>query len=187
MTEISKKILLISGSGPNAGKTSFLRRVIANNVSRNLAAIKITPHFHEPTSGLVPLVVNKNYRIFKETDASIGKDSSLFLQAGAEKVLYIQFPDVFLEEAFNLATEQLSPEQPILVESAGLRTILVPELFVFIQKDFEKVTPATLKMHKLAEASEDVWQNAKKGIDSSWKDLRKALKKTMSWHGNVKK
>ena len=43
------------------------------------------------------------------------------------------------------------------------------------------------KMHKLAEASEDVWQNAKKGIDSSWKDLRKALKKTMSWHGNVKK
>ena len=43
------------------------------------------------------------------------------------------------------------------------------------------------KMHKLAEASEDVWQIAKRGIDSSWKDLRAALKKIMSRHGNVKK
>lgn len=152
MTDISRKILIISGSGPNAGKTSFLRRVIAHNASQNLVAIKITPHFHEPTSGLVPLLVTKNYRIFQETDASKGKDSSLFLQAGAEKVLYIQSTDAFLEEAFNLATEQLSPEQPILVESADLRNIVVPELYVFIQKNFEEVTPATLEMQKLAQA-----------------------------------
>lgn len=44
-----------------------------------------------------------------------------------------------------------------------------------------------LKMHKLAEASEDVWQTTKKGIDNSWKDLRAALKKTMSKQSKVRK
>jgi phenylalanyl-tRNA synthetase alpha subunit len=43
------------------------------------------------------------------------------------------------------------------------------------------------KMHKLAEASEDVWQTAKKGIDSSWKDLREAFKKALSRHSSMKK
>jgi len=44
-----------------------------------------------------------------------------------------------------------------------------------------------LKMHKLAEVSEDVWQTTKKGIDNSWKDLRAALKKTISRHSKVRK
>jgi hypothetical protein len=42
-------------------------------------------------------------------------------------------------------------------------------------------------MHKLSEASEDVWQTTKKGIDNSWKDLRAALKKTISRHNKVRK
>ena len=42
-------------------------------------------------------------------------------------------------------------------------------------------------MHKLAEASEDVWQIVKKGIDSSWKEIRETLKKTISKHSKVKK
>ena len=44
-----------------------------------------------------------------------------------------------------------------------------------------------LKMHKLAETSDDVWQTTKEGIDNSWKDLRAALKKTMSRHSKVRK
>lgn len=152
MTHTSRKILLISGSGRNVGKTSFLRRVISHNVSHNLVAIKITPHFHEPTSGLVPLFVTDHYRIFQETDPTKGKDSSLFLQAGAETVFYIQTTDAFLEEAFNLATEQLLPQQPIVVESAALRTILVPELYIFIQKNYEEIKPTAIEMQKLADA-----------------------------------
>jgi len=151
MTQISRKILLISGSGRSVGKTSFMRRVISKNASQHLVAIKITPHFHEPTQGLVSLFETKNYRIYQETDITASKDSSLFLQAGAETVYYIQSTDAFLEEAFNLATEQLVPEQPIIVESVRLRNILAPELFIFIQKDFEEVNPSALEMQKLAE------------------------------------
>ena len=151
MTQVSRKILLISGSARNVGKTSFMRRVIAQNASHQLVAIKITPHFHEPTSGLTPIFVSENYRIYQETDASLGKDSSLFLQAGAQTVFYIQTTDAYLEEAFTRATEQLLPEQPILVESAILRTILVPELYVFIQKSYEEVKPSAVEMQKLAD------------------------------------
>ncbi|HAH22351.1 MAG TPA: hypothetical protein DCL77_01030 [Prolixibacteraceae bacterium] len=151
MAQVSRKILLISGSGRNVGKTSFTRRVIAINASHQLVAVKITPHFHEPSSGLIPLFVSDNYRIFQETDASSSKDSSLFLQAGAERVFYIQATDTSLEEAFNLVTVQLSPLQPILVESAALRTILVPELYIFIQKNFEEIKPSAVEMQKLAD------------------------------------
>ena len=42
------------------------------------------------------------------------------------------------------------------------------------------------KMHELTEAGEDIWQPLKKRIDSSWKDLRKAFKKTLSRFGSMK-
>lgn len=151
MTQVSRKILLISGSGRSVGKTSFMRRVILQNASHHLAAIKITLHFHEPTSGLVPLFITDNYRIYQETDFSKGKDSSLFLQAGAEIVYYIQTSDAYLEEAFNLATAQLLPEQPIVIESAVLLPFLVPQFYIFIQKNYEVVIPLALEMQKPAD------------------------------------
>ena len=143
--------MLISGSGRNVGKTSFMRRVIRQNASQKLVAVKITPHFHEPTPGLSPILVTDNYRIFKETDLTSGKDSSLFLQAGAEKVFYIQVTDAYLEDAFRIVTDCISKDQPIIVESAALRKFIVPELYLFIQKDYEEVKPSALEMQKLAD------------------------------------
>lgn len=151
MIQTSKNILLVSGSEQNVGKTSFIRRVIAHNASNKLIAIKITPHFHEPTSGLIPIVVTDNYRIFQETDGSSCKDSSLFLQAGAEKVFYIQTNDTYLKEAFKLLSEQLDPEQPVIVESAALRKILEPALYLFVQKKYEDIKPSALEMQKMAD------------------------------------
>jgi hypothetical protein len=151
MTLNSKNIMLVSGSGRNVGKTSFIRRVIRQNASRKLVAIKITPHFHEPSAGLIPLVITENYRIFKEEDLTSGKDSSLFLQAGAEKVFYIQSTDEYLESAFSIITDYISSDQPIIVESAALRKFIVPELYLFIQKNYEEVKPAALEIQKLAD------------------------------------
>ena len=152
MTEISKNILLISGSGRNVGKTSFILEVIAKNASRNLAAIKITPHFHDPTEGLVPISVTENYRIYQETDCASSKDSSLFLQAGAKKVFFIQSKDFYLEEAFQLTLKKLLPDQPIMVESAALRKIIIPGLYLFIQKN-EEVKSSALEMQKFADTT----------------------------------
>ena len=150
MTQTSKNIMLISGSGRNVGKTSFIRRVISQNASQKLVAVKISPHFHEPTPGLTPILVTDNYRIFKETDLTSGKDSSLFLQAGAEKVFYIQATEAYLEDAFRIITNYISSDQPIIVESAALRKFIVPDFYVFIQKNYEEVKPSALEMQKMA-------------------------------------
>jgi molybdopterin-guanine dinucleotide biosynthesis protein len=147
----SMNILLVSGSGRNVGKTSFIRRVIAHNVQQKVIAIKITPHFHEPTAGLIPIVVTENYRIFQETAYFSGKDSSLFLQAGAEKVFYIQTTDKYLKEAFELAVSSVQQEQPVIVESAAFRTVIVPELYVFIHNQFEEMKPSAITFQKMAD------------------------------------
>ena len=152
MTQISENILLITGAGRNVGKTSFIRKVIEYNAILKPVAIKITPHFHEPTEGLKPISVNESYRIFQETNTTSDKDSSLFLQAGAEKVFFIQTTDPDLEEAFALTIAQIQHDQPIIVESAALRKILVPGLYLFIQKSKEEVKPSALEMQKLANA-----------------------------------
>jgi hypothetical protein len=151
MTQTFKNILLISGSGRNVGKTSYMRRIIRQNVGQKLIAIKITPHFHEPTPGLSPILVTNNYRIYKETDLTSGKDSSLFLQAGAEKVFFIQATDEYLENAFRIISDYVSADQPIIVESAALRKFIVPGFYLFIQKDYEEIKPAGLEMQKLAD------------------------------------
>lgn len=152
MTQVSKNILLVSGSGRNVGKTSFICGVIAQNAHQKLVAIKITPHFHEPTEGLIQIIINDKYLICQETNTSSDKDSSLFLQAGAEKVFFIQTTDDFLEEAFMLTTAEFSPNQPIIIESAALRKIVVPGLYLFIQKKQEEVKPSALEMQKLSDA-----------------------------------
>ena len=151
VTRISKNILLISGSGRNVGKTTFMRRLIAQNASQQPVAVKITPHFHEPTEGLIPIQVTENFRVFRETDTTSAKDSSLFLQAGAERVFYIQTTDEFLGEAFEIVSSQLSPGHPVVVESAALRKFILPGLYIFIEKPSGEMKASAREMQKLAD------------------------------------
>lgn len=151
MTEISKNILLISGSGRKVGKTTFIRKVIKQNANRQPIAVKITPHFHEPTPGLKSIYATEDFRIFEETDSNSEKDSSLFLQAGAEKVFYIQTTDDFLEQAFPKIEPFFAPGQPVIVESAALRKIVVPGLYLFIRKENAEMKPSAAEMLNFAD------------------------------------
>ncbi len=152
-----------------------MREVIAKNAGQNLVAIKITPHFHEPTPELIPISVNSNYRIFQEKDRNSEKDSSLFLQAGADKVFYIQTTDDFLAEAFELVSQQFSSNFPVVTESAALRKYIVPGLYLFIQKKYEEIKPSAREMQKLANRTifsdgEDFSLNPKSiTFNQSWK------------------
>ncbi len=148
-----KDLLLVSGSGRNVGKTKFICDVIAGNPFRKLAAIKITPHFHDPSEGLIPIVESSNFRIFEETDYSSDKDTSRYLRAGAKKSYFIQTTEPFLEESFRLTSVLLDPDQPFLVESAELRHLLVPELFIFIQGSDSINKPSAVLMRQLADAT----------------------------------
>jgi len=148
-----KDLLLVSGSERNVGKTTFICNVIASSRLKKMAAIKITPHFHAATKGLIPIVENSNFRIYEETDYISDKDTSRYLRAGAEKSYLIQTLDDFLKESFQLTSVLLDPDQPFLVESAELRHILVPELFVFIQGSETIDQPLAIEMRQLADVT----------------------------------
>lgn len=148
-----KDLLLVSGSGQNVGKTTFICDVISSNPLRKMGAIKITRHFHEPAKGLIPIVETVNYRIFEETNRNSDKDTSRYLQAGAKKSYYIQTTDDYLKESFQLTSVLLDPDQPFLVESARLGHILVPELFLFIQGSDSIEKPFSIEMRQLADVT----------------------------------
>jgi len=148
-----KDLLLVTGSGRNVGKTTFICNVISSNPLRKMSAIKISPHFHEPSESLKLIVENSNFRIFEETDYTSGKDTSRYLRAGAEKSYFIQTDDASLKESFQLTSVLLDPDQPFLVESARLGQILVPELFLFIQGSDSIEKPFSIEMRQLADAT----------------------------------
>ena len=148
-----KDLLLVSGSERNVGKTTFICNVIASSRLKKMAAIKITPHFHNATKGLIPIVENSNFRIYEETDYTSDKDTSRYLRAGAEKSYFIQTTDEFLKESVQLTSVLLDPDQPFLVESTELRHTLVPELFVFVQGSDSIDNPSAVEMRQLADVT----------------------------------
>jgi hypothetical protein len=146
-----KDLLLVTGSGRNVGKTTFICQVIAHQPLKKFGAIKITSHFHEPSPGLIPVLETPNFRIFEETNIELGKDTSRYLRAGAVKSYYIQTDDAHLRDAFNLTSVLFDPDLPFLVESARLRQILSPELFIFIQGTEDIEDPFSIEMREKAD------------------------------------
>lgn len=153
MTFRIKDLLLVTGSGRNVGKTTFICQVIAHQPLKKFGAIKISPHFHEPTNGLIPILETSEFRIFEETNRDSDKDTSRYLKSGAVKSYYIQTNDSGLKEAFNLTSVLLDPDLPFLVESARLGQILRPELFIFIQGSNEVDNPFSIEMREKADVT----------------------------------
>ncbi len=146
-----KDLLLVSGSGKNVGKTTFICNIIEHQRLSKFGTIKISPHFHDPTPGLIPIVETSGFRIYEETNLESGKDTSRYLRAGAVKSYYIQSDDEHLREAFNLTFVLFDPDLPFIVESARLRQIFKPELFVFIQGSEDIDMPFSIEMREKAD------------------------------------
>ncbi len=151
MTQRWENILLVAGSGRNVGKTTFICRVLAQLSEQEPIAIKISPHFHQPTAGLKLLSEDVNYQVFKETDRTIDKDSSLFLQHGAHTSIYVQVNDENLQEAFIALLPYLDAEKPILIESAALHKYISSGLFLFIYNEESEKKPSTEANLKIAD------------------------------------
>ncbi|HBL74173.1 MAG: hypothetical protein A2W90_17625 [Bacteroidetes bacterium GWF2_42_66] len=137
MRKTFENTLIVAGSGRNCGKTSFLCDLLRNLQLPEVAAVKITPHFHESTDGLVLLNDHTAFKIYREENRDSEKDSSRFLQAGAKTSIYIQTEDDTLLEAFDFASHFLGEGQPVVIESAALAKYIHPALFLFVQKENE--------------------------------------------------
>ncbi|MBN1986446.1 MAG: hypothetical protein JW761_09090 [Prolixibacteraceae bacterium] len=132
MKEKFATILLIAGSGQNVGKTTLACHILQNEKEKNPLAVKITPHFHQITEGLVEIKNGNSWALYEETCKTSNKDSSVYLQNGAAKSYLIQTLDSGLAEAFSELKKILPPKNPVVIESAALINIIQPGLFILV-------------------------------------------------------
>lgn len=132
---IVPNLLLIAGTGTKSGKTTMACRIIEQIRYPDLIAIKITPHFHETTPGLVLISEKEGYSIYKETYMDTMKDTARMLRAGASQVYYAKVTDKSLSEAFTEIMEYIPGTPPIICESPALRHFVEPGLFIIMSSD----------------------------------------------------
>jgi len=145
------KILLISGSGQNIGKTTFVCNIISKNKGKDIVAIKISPHFHKVETAKL-LFSENDYQIYQELDKTGSKDSNKMLNAGAKQVFYIQAKDESLNSAYHKLSELIDNETYIICESGALRDIIKPRAFIFIKNiDEDKIKEKSKHLIPLAD------------------------------------
>jgi GTPase SAR1 family protein len=125
-------LLLIAGTGAKAGKTTLACRIIRQRPELRITAIKITPHFHETTHGLIVISECKGYSIYEETEKNSTKDTSRMLDSGADRVFFAKVWDNNLQEAFNEIMKLIPEGSPVICESPALRDFTEPGVFIII-------------------------------------------------------
>jgi hypothetical protein len=132
-----ENLLLVAGSGRNSGKTTIICKIINQFRHLGITSIKISPHFHNLSDGLVLFSERSGFAIYEETSRDSSKDSSRMLQSGAEKVYYIQATEVSVNEAFSEVYSSIAPGKAIICESPALINYIEPGLFILM------ISPAT--------------------------------------------
>lgn len=138
---ILKNLLIIAGTGTKSGKTSLACMIIKQMSNLKITAIKITPHFHETTEGLIVRSEMNGYAIYEETGRGSSKDTSRMLDSGAEKVYFAKVWDDQLYTAFLEIMKEIPEGTPVICESPALRNFVEPGLFVIM-------TSETINKHK---------------------------------------
>ncbi|MCX6330957.1 MAG: hypothetical protein NTZ85_15755 [Bacteroidia bacterium] len=133
---IISNLLLIAGTGNKSGKTTFACRVIEQFRGIGIIGIKITPHFHETTPGLVLMSEKPGYSIYEETNPELSKDTSRMLKAGASKVFFAKVTDENLLAAFKEIMKHIPTGNPIVCESPALRYYIDPGLFIIMKSKY---------------------------------------------------
>ncbi|NMC37308.1 MAG: molybdopterin-guanine dinucleotide biosynthesis protein B [Bacteroidales bacterium] len=128
-------LAIIAGTGNKSGKTSMACRIIEQFRHTGIVAVKITPHLHIATPGLIEVERNQGYDIFQETNPGTDKDTSRMLKAGASGVYYARAEDEYLAETFGRIMELVPEGAPVVCESPALRYSAEPGLFIIMTSD----------------------------------------------------
>ncbi|MCX6325906.1 MAG: hypothetical protein NT144_04540 [Bacteroidia bacterium] len=129
---IIPNLLLIAGTGTKSGKTSLACKIIEQFNNIDITAIKISPHFHETTAGLISKSEKKGYSIYEETNRDTSKDTSRMLHSGAHKVFFAKVWDDQLLDVFNEIMTYIPSNVPVICESPALRNYIEPGVFIIM-------------------------------------------------------
>ena len=133
--KIIPNLLLIAGTGTRSGKTTMACRLIEQFSTFNITAIKISPHFHETTSGLNPVFEEPGYAVYEETNNDTAKDTSRMLHAGAKKVYFAKVLDDRINFVFNRIIDLIPEGTPVICESPALRYFVEPGVFIIMSSE----------------------------------------------------
>lgn len=133
MRKFLPNLLIVCGAGRNTGKSTLTKMLIHKYASKNkLAACKITPHFHDQPDTKIMLWQSDDCKVYLENEIT-NKDSSQFLQAGANPVYYIECKDYKIEDAFEILLYHLGKDKLLICESGYLANLYKPGVLVFLE------------------------------------------------------
>ncbi|MBN2667845.1 MAG: hypothetical protein JXR60_01340 [Bacteroidales bacterium] len=132
---IEERLTLVAGTARNVGKTSFVEAWIKYKVkeSASIIAAKFIQikengyqHFHHNNI--------ETYIIIKENDSFSLKDTSRYLQAGAQASYLVMCKQEFTDKAYKDLISRLDCNTLCIIESAALNEIVKPKQLVVIDR-----------------------------------------------------
>ncbi len=144
-------LLLIGSTTRMAGKTTLVCKIIKKFSNKNIIAVKITP-IRKSDKKYHNEVLNNptGFVIEEEKTKNAGKDTSLFLAAGAKKSFWIRAQSNHIENAISKLLKKIPKGALLICESNSLRQIIEPSLFILV-KGKGKIKPSSSKVIKYAD------------------------------------
>jgi molybdopterin-guanine dinucleotide biosynthesis protein len=131
-------IVGIGGGHSGAGKTKTACEVLKR--SKGWGAIKFTK-----TSFYSSITDDQ------ENLSDKGKDTALFLEAGAGKVLWVQSSGDELPETASLAIQMLEDYPVIVIEGNSMIEAVAPDIVVFVAGDKKRFKPGAERVLSMAD------------------------------------
>lgn len=125
-------LIIIAATSGKSGKTTMACRIIEQFSDKGIIAIRVSPHFHEKTEGLLPVDAGEGYCVSLETNPGTGKDTSRMLRSGASKVYLVETRDDLLAVVFQKLMGDIPESTPVVCESPALRDHFEPEIFILM-------------------------------------------------------
>ena len=147
----SFKIITVTGAHSGIGKTTLCSILLKELCG--FGAIKFTK------TALYASLVDDTIILKQE-----GKDTALFLESGAQRVLWIQSPYHELESLLHVAMSRMTDMKGVVVEGNSPVDFLNPHLIIFIIEPHGEIKPSALKVSKRADI---VIINSERKVDNN--------------------
>jgi hypothetical protein len=156
--EKAQNIILIGGTGRNAGKTALATALVRKlrGQDRPVNAAKVVTVERKGSlcprggEGCGACSLDSDFVLCEEYEAATGKDTSQLLHAGAGRVFLLRSLKAALPEAFAAMREKAG-ESLLIVESNSLRTVISPALFVMLVDEGTQPKPSARAVMKDAD------------------------------------
>lgn len=127
-------LVLIGGHSRNIGKTSVVVGIIKGLVELNWTAIKITQTGHNICANdgqeCECEVVEHDFILTVEKEKSSRADTTRFLEAGANRALWLRTRQENLVTALPTLKSEIALSKYTIIESNSLRKFLTPDLYL---------------------------------------------------------